>query len=287
MNTGLLYVIGIEKTAELTGLHNAPLIQRLFLFSGDHFGDHQSRYSLSSADKYIAANRIAKGFCPNVVVAEFTGAACIFVFFNSFAVHDVDIAIFGVRTNGQHGEQTESFTGVSYQVDFRIFTEAGCAFAVHLVNAQTIGENRAAIVVAVLGFVVINPFAAKHGLNRSRRENLFALVGAIIKQHGKRMGKLLTGNPQAACRGKYRSIGAGNIIFQAVGILEVFGIRILQGNSIFGRLSLWISILCSAPWSFFIPDAGAIFFLVNCAEFLKFLLAEIAGQIVRFYIQLF
>ncbi len=32
MNTGLLRVIGIEKTAELTGLHNAPLIQRFFDF---------------------------------------------------------------------------------------------------------------------------------------------------------------------------------------------------------------------------------------------------------------
>ena len=176
---------------------------------------------------------------------------------------------------------------MSHQVNLRIFAEAGCALAVHLVNAQTIGENRAAIVVAVLGFVVINPLAAQHGLNRSRGENLLALVGTIVKQHGKRMGKLLTGNPQAACRGKYRSIGAGNIILQTVGVLEIFGIRILQGNRIFGRLTLWISILRSAPWSVFIPDAGGIFFLVNCAEFLEFFLAEITGQIVRFYIQLF
>ena len=91
------------------------------------------------------------------------------------------------------------------------------------------------------------------------------------------MRKFLTGNPQTACRGKYRSIGAGNIILQAVGVLEVFSIRILQGNGIFGRLSLWIAILRSAPWSFFIPDSRCVFFLLDCAEFLKFLLAEITG----------
>ena len=143
----------------------------------------------------MEANSIAKGFFPDVVVAESTSTACIFILFNGFAVHDIDKAIFGVRTDGQHGEQAESFTGVSHQVNLRIFAEAGCALAVHLVNAQTVGENRAAIGVAVLGFVVINPLAAQHGLNRSRGENLLALVGTIVKQHGKRMGKLLTGNP--------------------------------------------------------------------------------------------
>ena len=101
------------------------------------------------------------------------------------------------------------------------------------------------------------------------------------------MRKFLTGNSQTACRGKYRSIGAGNIILQAVGVLEVFGIRVLQGNGIFGRLSLWIAIMRSAPWTFFIPDARCVLFLINCTEFRKFLLAEITGQIIRFYIQLF
>ncbi len=55
----------------------------------------------------MAANGVADSFFPNVVVAEFTGAACIFILFDGFAVHDVDIAIFGVRTDGQHGEQAE------------------------------------------------------------------------------------------------------------------------------------------------------------------------------------
>ena len=55
----------------------------------------------------MAANGVADSFFPNVVVAEFAGTACIFVLFNRFAVHDVDIAIFGVWTDGEHGEQAE------------------------------------------------------------------------------------------------------------------------------------------------------------------------------------
>ena len=49
----------------------------------------------------MAANSIAKGFFPDVVVAEFASAACIFILINGFTVHDVDKAIFGVRTDGQ------------------------------------------------------------------------------------------------------------------------------------------------------------------------------------------
>ena len=106
---------------------------------------------------------------------------------------------------------------------------------------------------------------------------MLAFIGAVVHQHDQGMRQFLTRNPKASCRGKHRGIGAGNVALEAVCLLIIFVIRVLQGYSVRFRLAVFVLILRAVPGTPFIPLAARILLLIDRAKLLKLFPAEVAG----------
>lgn len=84
------------------------------------------------------ADRVHDVFLPNVVAAEFAQTSRVGVFGDGLTVHHVDKAVSRVRAEKNRREQTEGRAGVPEKIYHVIAAEAGGAFAVDKIRAQTV-----------------------------------------------------------------------------------------------------------------------------------------------------